>query len=134
MSDIYIDIDPPAVDIEILDGDLRATSSIANAVYLSLFVPEWWGNAIAAQNERYTSTIPELATGTVTNQTRLDMIAAAENALAWMVEDGVAYRIEIAAEIQDAGKIAIAVTVHEPTGTADVYRFGVNWDATEASV
>jgi phage gp46-like protein len=132
MSDIYIDTSQLTPDIAIESGDLKASSSIFNAVYLSLFTPPYWGNAIAAQNERYTSTIPDLVSGTVTNQTRLDMIAAAENALAWMVEDGVADRIEVAAEIQGAGKIAIAVTVHEPSGTADVYRFGVNWDATEA--
>jgi phage gp46-like protein len=134
MSDLLLEPTPDGGDLVYQpNGDFKRTSGLENAVYLSLFTAPWWGNAVSEANERYTSRIPDLKQRALTNQTRLDVIQAAEDALAWMTEQGVARRIEVDAYIRSAGRLDLAVRVYEPdkdTGTD--FEFSVNWDSTGA--
>ena len=134
MSDIYIETTPPNVDVVISNDKLKTTSALSNSVYLSLFVPPYWGNAIEDADGRYTSTIPELITGTVTNQTRLDMIAAAKNALQWLVDGGYARSVDVRAAIATRSRINLAVTIVQPDATSETFTYAVNWDAQEAAL
>lgn len=135
MSDLYLfprdGVDP---DIELKpDGDPRLTGGLDTAVYLSLFTPPWWGNSIATQAERYTSTIPELYGEPLTNQTRLSIIAAAKEALKWMKDEGIAEDVLVRAEIPKTGTLYIAVTINELNREAETtLAYGVNWDKQEA--
>ena len=60
MSDIYLQTERGTPDIEIINGVPRLTSSLSTAVYLSLFIPDWWGNDGLPSEQQYTSVIPEI--------------------------------------------------------------------------
>ena len=124
MSDLLLQHTAEGGDIEFKsNGDLRTTSGLYTAVYLSLFTGPWWGDAYSDRAERYTSRIPELMQRPLTNQTRLSVIEAAKSALAWMVDEGIADSVDARAFIRSAGRLDLAVTIHEPDGNAEEFRF-----------
>ncbi len=134
MSDIYLEPTADGGEITVTAGKPEMTGGLDNAVYFSLFTAPWWGNAISTQAERYTSTIPEVMTrGALTNQTRLDVIEAARNSLAWMIDEGIAERIEIKAEIPKTGTLYLAVRIYEPEATED-FAYALNWESQEVSL
>lgn len=53
-------------------------------------------------------------------------------ALAWMVEDLVATRVEVAAEFVAQGWMLISVDIFRPTGSPVRYRFNYEWAAQAA--
>jgi phage gp46-like protein len=53
-------------------------------------------------------------------------------ALAWMIEDLVATRIEVTAEFIDRGWMLILVDIFRPTGAPVRYRFNYEWAAQAA--
>lgn len=135
MSDIYLQPTEDGGQLNIINGKPEMTGGIETAVYLSLFTGPWWGNAISeSESQEYNSTIPEIInSGVVTNSVRLKIIEAAEEALQWMITDGVAERIEADAEIKTGGQIYLSVTIYEPQKTTPVQvSYGLNWEAQEA--
>ena len=131
MADLYLEPTPDGADIVIENGEPRLTGGLDNAVYLSLFTEAWWGNEIAPPAERYDSRLPKLLAGTLTNQLRLDAIEAAKAALAWMTDEKVADRIDVAARISSATTLEITVTVYQG---AETHRFAHNWDALRGAL
>lgn len=133
MSDIYLK--PAAVpDMVIINGLPQLTDGLDNAVYLSLFMPDYWGNSIS--DDKYISDIPRiLSEQNLTNQTRLDIIEAGKEALNWMIDQGIASEIEITAEIPDIGKLYVAVKIFEPEHTDPLdFKYALNWDTQEIIV
>jgi phage gp46-like protein len=131
MSDIYLTATNDGAEITLDNGKLRTTSALEVAVYLSLFTPQSWGDMTRESGERYTTRIPELFRRTVSNQTRVAIMMAATDALAWMVRDGVADEITADAVIESARRIDLTVTISRPEGDVD-FVYAVNWDAQEA--
>lgn len=114
-------------DLLIQDGQPDMDEGLENAVYLSLFTPSlWWGNAVAAEAERYASRLEEIQRRTLTNQTRLDAEQYARDALAWMVPEGVAKRVTVAATIPAVGFLGLTVTIEQPDRTSTV-RYQISW-------
>jgi len=73
--------------------------------------------------------------GALALQTKLDVIEAAKNALVWMTDDGIADRIEVRAEIPQAGTLYLAITIYEPESADGVdYKYALNWEAQEVSL
>lgn len=136
MNDLKLTPVNEGLEISIVNGAAELAGGIDNSIYLSLFTPPYWGNSIEDPGDRYTSTIPDImGAGLLTAQTRLDVIAAAERALAWMVSEGVAERIEVDAEIPSFGTLYVAVKIYEPTQEAGVvYRYGINWESQRITV
>ncbi len=136
MSDLYLNPTKDGGNLIIENGKPQMISGLENAVYLSLFTAPWWGNAVSEQSEKYISSIPEIMNaGILTLQVKLDVIEAVKNALAWMIDDGIADRIEVRAEIPQAGTLYLAVTIYEPESADGVdYRYALNWAAQEVSL
>ncbi len=132
MSDIYLKTQKIA-DMVIINGLPQLTDGLDNAVYLSLFMPDYWGNDIADDDQKYDSEIPVImAEQTLTNQTRLDIIEAAKNALNWMLDNGIASNIDVIAEIPEIGRLYLAVTITEPEQEdPSTFAYSLNWDAQE---
>lgn len=133
MSDIYLKSTCGIPDIVIVNGLPTLTDGLDNAVYLSLFMPDFWGNAISEENERYSSEIPVImAEQNLTNQTRLDIIEEAKSSLSWLTELGIAESVEVTAEIPEVGRLYLAVTITEPEQVDGVpFAYSLNWDAQE---
>lgn len=116
MSDIAIEYKSQIkeYDISILNGDLKECDDLDSAVIISLFtwaraaageVDEnaprfgWFGDKIDADNTDSTgSKLYLLKRKKITNQTIMDTREYIEQALQWMIEDGVA--TEIKAEVE----------------------------------
>lgn len=116
MSDIAIEYKSQIkeYDISILNGDLKECDDLDSAVIISLFtwarasageVDEnaprfgWFGDKIDADNTDSTgSKLYLLKRKKITNQTIMDSREYIEQALQWMIEDGVA--TEIKAEVE----------------------------------
>jgi phage gp46-like protein len=133
MADLKLTITGGTPDITIVNGKPETTDGLFNAVFLSLFTPPYWGNAVSGQEERYSSTIPEIMSRPLTATARLDVIAAAKDALSWMIDEGVADEIEVAAELQGSGRLNLAVTISEPSGDS-TFAYALNWDAQEVEI
>lgn len=128
MSDLYIQPGNDGGDIIIVGKDAQTTTAIEVAVWLSLFTDQSWADMSREIGRRYTSRLPEIIrTRTVSNQTRLAMMTAAENALAWMVDEGVASNVTADATISSANRIDLTVTIEKPENTA-TFAYAVNWD------
>ena len=136
MSDIYLQPRNDGGEITVTSGKPEMTGGLDNAVYLSLFTAGYWGNAISEQAERYGSIIPGImAEGMLSNQTRLDVIEAAQSSLQWMIDEGIAERVEARAEIANRSTLYLAVTIYEPgRATPRQIAYGLNWDAQEVQI
>lgn len=134
MSDLYLSYTDDGVDIVLVNRDARTTSALEVAVFLSLFTEQSWSDMTASGRERYISRIPSIMrTSTVTNQTRVAIINAAKDALAWMIDDGIATDLEIDATIASARRIDLSVVIIQPKGEQSL-TYGVNWDAQAAEL
>ena len=52
-------------------------------------------------------------------------------ALAWMIEDGVAKSVNCNAEIVDKDMINVAVTIERPDGESEGFAYEIKWMATD---
>lgn len=123
------------IDLKREGGNLLGDDGLEAAVVISLFthrqaepsdeLPDgtdnrrgWWGDAFArAPGHRKGSRLWLLARGTLGPKTAGEVKQYAEEALAWMLEDGVASAIEVTTE-RTRGGIRLAVSVHGPLGSA----------------
>jgi len=111
-------------------GDVELTNDLETAAYLSLFADPNWINATLDFDRRYGSRLPEVMRQTVSNATRLDVIQAAKDALAWITDNGIAESIEVDAVIVSARRIDMTVTISKPDGDVAL-SYGLNWAAQE---
>ncbi len=132
MSDIYLKTQK-ITDMVIINGLPQLTDGLDNAVYLSLFMPDWWGNDSSDDDQKYESEISVImAEQPLTNQARLDIIEEAKKSLNWMLDLGIASAIDARAEIPEIGKLYLAVTITEPEADdPSVFAYSLNWDAQE---
>lgn len=133
MSDIYLQSTSGIADMVIVNGLPQLTDGLDNAVYLSLFMPDWWGNDSSDDDQKYDSEIPRImAEQALTNQTRLDIIEEAKKSLQWLLDIGIASAIDARAEIPEIGRINLAVTITEPEqDDPSTFAYSLNWDAQE---
>ena len=136
MSDIYLKTTTGIADMVIINGLPQLTDGLDNTVYLSLFMPDFWGNSISEDDEKYDAEIPRIMSEqTLTNQTRLDIIEAGKNSLKWMIDKGIASAIDVRAEIPEIGTLYLAVTITEPEqDDPSTFAYGLNWDAQEITI
>ena len=125
-------------------GDLAAGDDLATAVVLSLFtdrraepddgVPDgtddrrgWWGDGLA--DRPLGSRLWLLSRAKATRETRLRAIEYAQEALAWLVDDGVADAVEVDAEWLDSppSQLGLVVTVTPPAAAPEVFLFATFW-------
>lgn len=88
----------------------------------------WWGDAYAAdQGDRFGSRLWLLARRKQLPAALAEAKGYAEEALAWMVADGAASRVEVEAFIPRAEVLGLAVAITRPNGNTVRYRFEAMW-------
>lgn len=90
----------------------------------------WWADAYpAALGDKWGSRLWLLA-----REKQLPSVLArakeyAEEALAWMVEDGIAASVEVTAEVVKTGTLGLLVVITKPDAAALKYKFNALWEA-----
>ncbi|HGE8284575.1 TPA: phage GP46 family protein [Serratia marcescens] len=88
----------------------------------------WWGDTWpTVQNDRIGSRLYLLRRTTLTNQTPPLAITYINQALAWMIDDGVAARIDTRVERTGIDMLAAAITLWQRDGTRHTITFDDLW-------
>jgi len=132
------------VDGQTVSLGLNSTQPLVRAVVMSLFTwrranPDdplpgdqrmgWWGDTFAlVPNDRIGSRLWLLSRSKLLPETVALAKEYAEEALRWLVDDGVASRVDVRAERQGLSTLAIGVRVYKSDGTVPVdIRFTDVW-------
>lgn len=133
-------------DIAIASGDLVADDGLETAMLISLFsdryVPVaelpggvedprgWWADAISPiPEDRIGSRLWLLERGKITPQVKNQMKDYAVEALAWMISEGIAARIDVTTTIVQNERIELRVSIFRPNGQNIPFNF--LWDGQE---
>jgi phage gp46-like protein len=146
MSDLALTWDEALAraDVTLAGGDLLLDGGLRTAVIISLFtdrraetddvLPEagadrrgWWGDVQARDGRgRIGSRLWLLKREKRTPETVARAREYAEEALAWLIEDRVARRVEVTTEITPEGWLAWSIVIERPEGP-DRDRFDFVW-------
>lgn len=153
MADYALAFDNAAGGMSIfVDGaDIARDDGLLPGMLLSLFcdaparegdeIPDgtdnrrgWWGDEFGeVPNDHLGSRLWLLARALKVPHTLKRAEDYAREALAWMLEDRVAERLDVVATFLDANEheagYALAVTVYRPARPPEGWRFSANWDA-----
>lgn len=141
MIDIRMELTDAGADLALHEGDLLLEDGLRTAVVVSLFSdaraeakdplpPEetsrhgWWPDEAG---DRFGSLLWLLRREKVTTSTVERARQYARAALQWMVEEGIAERIEVEASVRDTFTIGLTIRLHR--GRAR--RWADLWDATD---
>lgn len=133
-------------DIAVLNGDLATDHDIKTAILISLFsdrraedddpLPDasaskrgWWGDALggAGEGRRIGSRLWLLAREKQLSEVVAKAKEYAQEALLWLVEDGVVDSVQVDAQIVRQGWLGLGVTVTRPKKSPAKYRFDFAW-------
>lgn len=134
-------------DIRVVNGDLESEPTLRSAVLLSLFVDRratdeelaefglegedprgWWGDSFPTlEGDVYGSKLWLLRRGKQTEQMRTRAETYARDALAWLLEDGIALSVDVAASYPRMGLLGLEVGITKPANPAE--RYGFVWGA-----
>tara|TARA_B100000700_G_scaffold15695_1_gene15456 strand:+ start:4578 stop:5027 length:450 start_codon:yes stop_codon:yes gene_type:complete len=137
------------LDLELLDGDLASDDGLRTAVALALLsdrraepddvLPDgndgprgdrrgWWADAIAERDgDRFGSRLWLLSREKTLPEVRRDAEAYAHEALAWLLEDGVAAAVEVAASTEERDILELEVVIQRGDGTRVAGRYQYLW-------
>jgi phage gp46-like protein len=144
--DIALVMDPTQLrgDWQMAGSDLLSGADLETAVLVSLFTDAWAGADFTPPDgsadlrgwwaDTYTgdpigSRLWTLERATKTQATLNLAIQYANEALAWLVTDGLAASVAVFAEWQgDEGAfLAMSITITEPSGQVTVFQYGSVW-------
>lgn len=127
-GDVYLFNTNDGGEISIENGQPLIDGGLENAAYISLFSNfNWWGNDIASDDEQLDSQFETILDRTLSNQTRLDAIEFAKQALQWMIDIKVAREINIEATIPRVEVLAIDIKITQPDFTIIETKYEINW-------
>ncbi|WP_439471349.1 phage GP46 family protein [Brevundimonas sp.] len=132
-----------AADLALLDGDLAKDGGLKTAVILSLFtdararpddvLPQegadrrgWWPDALGADEDRMGSRLWLLAREKLTPDTVARAREYAEEALMWLVRDGVARELVVTVEVVGPAALGLHILIGRGDGP-DRERFDFVW-------
>lgn len=168
MTDIALvwDADAMAADLLLANGQLATDAGMRTAILISLFsdaraaddetLPEaggdrrgWWGDAYAREDRpdagtardvnRIGSLLWLLSRSKITARVLAQAKQACEEALAWLVRDGIALAVRVVVEAQmrpgqqTPDLLAIAVEIDRPGGP-NRQRHDFTWEASTATI
>jgi len=130
---------------QVVSLDMASREPLVRAVLISLFTwrrarPDdvlpgtermgWWGDTYATvRNDRIGSRLWLLSRAKILNDTPAKAKEYALEALQWLVDDGVASRVDAQAERQGLSTIALATQVYKTGGSNPInVRFANVWD------
>lgn len=132
-----------SIDLALSSGDLLTSKDLESAVILSLFTDRlasadevegaqdrrgWWGDDFGD--------VPEDSTGSKlwlldrekqTQQTLNRAVSYANEALAWLVEDGIALNVTVTGEWVRMGVLGLGIEIVRPSGVEN-YRYDYLWE------
>lgn len=90
----------------------------------------WWGDAYpSTANDRIGSRLWLLSRAKLTNETLASAKEYAREALQWLVDDGVAVRVDVEVARQGLDRLAIACRIFRTEGSAPIeLRFAKAWE------
>ncbi len=152
MSDLALrwDADSFAADLAVEANDLARDEGLETAVLLSLFtdrqvdageLPDGetdrrgcWADAVPViEGDKSGSRLWLLARSKETPDALSRAEEYAREALAWLVEDKVAEKVEVTAEIPRAGMLGLVIEIHRPGKDPARYHYADIWAAMEAA-
>ena len=130
-------------DLVIEDGDLKADNGLETACLISLFsdkrvaredIPSgeinprgWFADEIAEPLEDKLGSILWLYDrGKLTNDAALKIEDGTRDALQWLLDDGIAKKLEILATVIESEKVTVAIKIYKPDGDSIPFKF--IWD------
>ena len=143
---IFIDMDNGA-DLALDAFALAADDGLETAVILSLFTDErandddklpigqtgrrgWWADAYpVVDGDRFGSRLWLLRASKQLQQSLNDAKAYAEEALAWLIEDGAAKAVEVETFVVRDEVMGMIVRITRPDGSTTPIRFETLWNA-----
>jgi phage gp46-like protein len=139
-----------AADLAIEANDLVRDGGLETAVLLSLFTDRraedgdplpaaatdrrgWWGDAVpVVAGDRIGSRLWLLARSKETPKALERVEEYAREALQWLLDDRVAERVDVTAEIPRPGMLGLTVQIFRPRADPVTYRFNHAWSAQGA--
>ncbi len=130
-------------DLALVDGDLATDAGLRSAIVLSLFtdrrardddaLPQegadrrgWWADALGDENDQIGSRLWLLGREKMTPETVAKAQEYAEEALTWLIRDGVIRSLSVEVEIIGPSALGLAITVGRGDGP-DRQRFDYVW-------
>lgn len=136
---IAVDLDPITLtgDLVLGSSGLSQDSSLKTAVILSLFTDRraalddsvvgdrrgWVGDALADDGDRWGSRLWLLKREKQTEETRRRAIDYANEALAWLIDDGVASLVDVSAEWVRPTMLGLTIQITLASGSAERFAF-----------
>lgn len=146
MSDLALIWDGSACDLAIDGNDLMLDDGLRTALIVSLFSDRrardddelpggdgdrrgWWADAWSQiDGDRIGSRLWLLGREKELLETLRRAREYAEEALVWLIADGIAKRIEVVPSVPRRGVLALAITLHRPDGGQENHQFDVLWE------
>lgn len=146
MSDLTLIWDGSACDLAIDGNDLALDDGLRTALIVSLFSDRrardddelpggdddrrgWWADAWPQiDGDRIGSRLWLLGREKELSETLRRAREYAEEALVWLIADGIAKRIEVVPSVPRRGVLALAITLHRPDGGRENHQFDVLWE------
>ena len=147
---LTFDIATLAGDLSLDGPDLATDTGLETAVLISLFTDRraeaddalpggadsdrrgWWGDALPMiEGHRIGSRLWLLGREKVTTETLRRAEEYGREALAWLLDLGIASRIETLAEAQES-RLALRITIHRPQGDALSWAYDNLWEGQAA--
>lgn len=93
----------------------------------------WWGDTYPTeQNDKIGSRLWLLSRAKLVNQTLIRAEEYVREALQWLVDDGVASRLDVAVEREGIDRLEIGVSIYRTTGKPVELRFSDFWNELNA--
>ena len=126
-----------AADVRLAGGDVLTDGGLETAVYLSLFTDAqdpvsgdggYWGDAV--DDAPRGSLLWTLAREVVTAALPGRLVTICQDALRWLVDDGIAQSVGVTASIVRRGVVAFVVTIVQASGST---QYSYNWASQAAN-
>lgn len=134
-------------DLDVMNDDLVSDDGLQSAVIISLFSDRritteeleqrqtdkrgFWGDLFSdVEGDQIGSRLWLLARSKQTQDTLNRAKEYSEEALAWMIDDGIAQSVEVSTSYLGTGVMLIEILIQKPTGKI-AFKFKYNWDAEE---
>jgi phage gp46-like protein len=154
MSDIKLDFNPKTLLFDIgfndVSDDVDIDTTLKTAVLISLFTDRrasvddilpyegadrrgWWGDNFSdIPHDQIGSRLWLFERESLTQGVVNGIKEAAEKSLQWLIDDGVASRIDVETEIRALGSvndtIALGIVIHKPDSTKEIINFENVWE------
>jgi phage gp46-like protein len=147
--DIQIAFNGSIFDFVLAGADLATDAGLQTAVVISLFtdrradagdeLPDgttdrrgWWPDTLGEQTDRIGSKLWLLSRAKQTQETALRAENYAREALQWLVSDGIAKTVTVAADWVAQGVLRLQGTIERPDGSFLTFVYDNLWEAMHA--